>query len=211
VDRSVKERLVGAAVLVLLGVWLIPMILDGSPREEAAEQTALRLPVPGETPDVATDTRAKAPVRRTQTIDLAAAEQAVTQTEPTQAPGGSEFRDSAPEPTAVSAAGEKGAETKRASESPTEEGSASARAPGPAAASTGWMIQLGSFGAEDNARRQAQRIQTYGYDATITEFQNSGRTMYRVRVGPLPSRPSAEAAASSLSAHGFVAQVVAWD
>jgi cell division protein FtsN len=35
--------------------------------------------------------------------------------------------------------------------------------------------------------------------------------MYRVRVGPHDSRARADAAASALTAHGFVAQVVAAD
>src|SRR4029077_16340692 len=47
-DQSLKERLIGAAVLVLLGVWLIPWLLDG--RQEQANPgsstSALRLPAP---------------------------------------------------------------------------------------------------------------------------------------------------------------------
>jgi cell division protein FtsN len=74
----------------------------------------------------------------------------------------------------------------------------------------GWMVQLGSFSDAGNARRQAQRVGTFGHDARIYEFAAAGgRTMFRVRLGPLDTRERAEAAASSLAAHGFVAQLVA--
>jgi cell division protein FtsN len=36
----------------------------------------------------------------------------------------------------------------------------------------------------------------------------SGKVMHRVRLGPYASRGEAESVTSSLSAHGFVAQVV---
>ena len=43
-DRSLKERLVGAAVLVALAVWLIPWVLNGPERAVEAEPEALELP-----------------------------------------------------------------------------------------------------------------------------------------------------------------------
>ena len=47
-DQGLKERLIGAAVLVALGVWLIPWLLDG--RQEQIElntsSSAVRLPAP---------------------------------------------------------------------------------------------------------------------------------------------------------------------
>ncbi len=46
-DRGLKERLVGAAVLVVLGVWLIPWVLDGSNEPVATAPGSLTLPVPG--------------------------------------------------------------------------------------------------------------------------------------------------------------------
>ena len=81
----------------------------------------------------------------------------------------------------------------------------------PRAAQGGWVVQLGSFSEEENARRLAQRVATFGYSPDISNHRASGRTMYRVRVGPHESRARADAAASALSAHGFVAQVVTAD
>ena len=73
------------------------------------------------------------------------------------------------------------------------------------------MVQLGSFGEEENARRLADRVTTFGFAPRVSTYTASGRPMFRVRVGPETSRERAAAVASSLSAHGFVAQVVSQD
>ena len=86
-----------------------------------------------------------------------------------------------------------------------------APAPEPAADAEQWMVQLGSFGDEDNARRLANRVSTFGFNARVSTFETNSGPMYRVRVGPESTRGSAEAVASSLTAHGFVAQVVTLD
>ncbi len=72
-------------------------------------------------------------------------------------------------------------------------------------------MQLGSFGAEDNAKKLADKAKVYGYKPEVASFRASGRAMYRVRLGPYPSRAEADATASALSAHGFAPQVVAAD
>ena len=49
-DQGLKERLIGAAVLVALGVWLIPWVLDGKKEQVELDgsDAALRLPTPEE-------------------------------------------------------------------------------------------------------------------------------------------------------------------
>lgn len=87
-----------------------------------------------------------------------------------------------------------------------------AAAPAAAPAAKGdWVVQLGSFGAEDNARKLAQRADEFGYKASVSSTRANGRTLYRVRVGPYETRRSADAAASALAAHGLKGQVVAAD
>jgi DedD protein len=78
----------------------------------------------------------------------------------------------------------------------------------PAAADpVGWSVQLGSFSEPANARQLASRVSEYGYAARVSDFRSDGRNMHRVRVSGFASRDEAEAAASSLSAHGFVPRV----
>jgi DedD protein len=207
VERHVKERIVGAAIIVALGVWLIPMVLDGP--DDATEATR--------TPDdeilpAASNT---APVR-TETVELdpAPAEPepsgrgAVSEPEPvalvppspeTDAAGTREAAE-CPEQTVTAAA-----ESRAAAPAAARAAAASA----PASAAGGWMVQLGAFGNVDNARQLASRISTYGYSAHVSEFKSGGETMHRVRVGGFATENQADAAASSLSAHGFPGRVIA--
>jgi DedD protein len=239
-DRSLQERLVGAAVLVALGVWLIPWILDGSAvsEPEQAEQARIRLPVPERSQPV--------PVRR-ETIELggtrnpglkAAAEQSArdtavpakqaVETPQDTARDGRTPVETAAAPAAIADAGTaEGTGADSADGASAEQARAAVAEREPASAPTspgrdtvaeilaaspvaGWMVQLGSFSDESNARRQAQRINTYGHEAHIYRFAaGGGRTMFRVRLGPVETRERAQEAASALSAQGFVAQLVA--
>jgi len=226
-DRSLQERLIGAGVLVALGVWLIPWILDGSalPEPEQSEQTRLQLPVPEQAQRV--------PIRR-ETIELGgnlnaglkAASEAPERSGAAPAKQAAEpQRDSqegkvVPEPAATPVAAATRSDAGAADDPPapvtakpeSTAGAARVSVPEILAASpvAGWMVQLGSFSDERNARRQAQRISTYGHEARIYKYAAAGgRTMFRVRLGPVETRETAEAAVSELSAQGFVAQVVA--
>ena len=65
------------------------------------------------------------------------------------------------------------------------------------------MVQLGSFGEEQNARRLADRVATFGLTAHVFPSTSNGSSVFRVRVGPTSSRQSAAAVAAFLSANGF--------
>src|ERR1700704_6226731 len=91
-DQGLKERLVGAAVLVAIAVWLIPWVLDGPENPVETGDASLQLPA------------AQEPVpMRTQTLKLgeppAAAQPAATATEKTEAPAETVVAAAAPEPT----------------------------------------------------------------------------------------------------------------
>jgi len=214
-------------VLVALGVWLIPWILDGSalPEPEQSEQTRLQLPVPEQTQRV--------PIRR-ETIELGGNLSSGLKAAPEPAERGGTApakqaaepqRDSQagkvlPEPAVTPVAASTRPDPGTADDPPASVAAKSDSTAGAARASVteilaaspvvGWMVQLGSFSDEGNARRQAQRISTYGHEARIYKFAAAGgRTMFRVRLGPVETRETAEAAVSALTAQGFVAQIVA--
>ena len=217
-DQGLKERLVGAAVLVAIAVWLIPWVLDGpeagvEPSVSSLQLPAAEQPMPMRTQTLRLGDAAEASESAT---PAAATETAAAAPEPAddeaQAESGSE-RQAADAETTVAAALPAAelpkpvppAETRAAPAPPKP--SAAAAAP---AASGDWTVQLGVFGEEANARRVAQRAGTFGYKAEVSSYRNdSGKTMYRVRVGPQPTRAAADAAASALRAHGVEARVVA--
>jgi cell division septation protein DedD len=226
-DQSLKERLIGAAVLVLLGVWLIPWLLDGRQQQTdpGSSSSALRLPAPDgqlpvrsqtlaldapkQDPFVAEAPRAgSAPATPAAADGNAVAPSDAPATAPST-PAPSAAVHSAPaKPVSAPVSGQR-----VATAPPTKpvEPAAAHAAPPKADASGGWAVQLGVFSAEDNARRLAQKVNVYGYKPAVASYQSNGRAMYRVRLGPYSSRAEADATASALAAHGFAAQVAAAD
>jgi DedD protein len=233
-DQGLKERLIGAAVLVALGVWLIPWVLDGQKEQSEIRSAALQLPSPDEAVPVRTQTlRLDLPQPVSESAVAAAAGAGVTAESlgepsaslsaatPPPAPAVLSARSSAadseldparatatravePEPAATTAH-----PSDAASKAPADAKVSNAALARPPAGT--WLVQLGSFSEEENARRLAQRVATFGYEAGIATHRTNGKTLYRVRVGPHESRVRAEDAASALSAHGFVTQVIAAD
>lgn len=206
-DQGLKERLVGAAVLVAIGVWLIPWVLDGPEVPLETGASSLQLPAAEEPMPM-----------RTQTLRLGDAAEATTEepavvTPPSAVPAptatASAQSGASPQPRETSDA------TRQARATPSTESRPAASAP-PKPAATGageeWMVQLGVFGEEANARRLAQRSSTFGYKAEVSSYRANGRTLYRVRVGPTATRAQADATASALRAHGLTdARVLAAD
>ena len=204
-EQRLKERLIGAAILVALAVWLIPWVLDGrAPPADDGGPVPLQLPAP----------KAKAP-ERTQTINLAGPSQQSTVVAANEAgaPAGGDASPAPPDQAATATGGTAPQKHHSAPQSTPSSASSSARQAPPAqsAAAPQWVVQLGSFGEQDNAQRLAKRVASVGFDANISTHRSDGQVLYRVRIGPKPSRNAAEAVASALSAHGFVAQVVTAD
>jgi DedD protein len=239
-DQGLKERLIGAAVLVALGVWLIPWLLDG--RQEQVEldtsSSAVRLPAPdGPLPvrsqTLSLDAEKSEPLASDPRPDAAEpastppAETAVAAVEPTPAAPvhesalkqGAAVAETAPPPKQTPAKpGTDHGTPPRVATAPTPTPTAGSKpapkAPAPAQATparSDWAVQLGSFGTEDNAKKLVQKVNVYGYKPEVATIRASGRAMYRVRLGPYRSRAEADATVSALSAHGFSAQVVAAD
>ena len=229
-DRSLKERVIGASVLVVLAVWLIPWVLDG-PVPDAESGAAL-----------APAADSSAPLR-TQTIRLESQQTTSVQAGAPDIPGSPTPLDSRevaevapegasdaqPEVAATAVAGGATADV-RADAPPASAAVVSAGvsrevddAPNPAASGTessatpsvapgsGWLVQVGSFSDEENARRLADRLDNVGYAARLYPHRAGGGLMYRVRVGPEASREGADEIASSLRDRGFLAQVVSSD
>src|SRR5690348_2638149 len=209
-DQGLKERLVGAAVLVAIAVWLIPWVLDGPEDGAEAPASSLQLPSAEEPMPMRTQTLklgeapepsggSGAPPSTTPATQLQAATEppkpAVEQPKP------------APESRAdLGAAGERSVAA--VTPAPEKASAAQAKAAREPAAAGDWTVQLGSFEDEGNAKRTAQRAATFGYKAEVSPSRSGAKTLYRVRVGPQATKAASEAAASALRAHGMEARVV---
>ena len=217
-DPRLKERLIGAAVLVALGVWLIPWILDGPDPQPAAAPTAefpadANESVPIRTRTIDLDRRPGGAGVQPETAQAAEERTAALPDEITDDPAtvaGVEVAPSQLEDAIDAGAGDVGtADAADAERAPPDPPARVAAAADTRNETGGWVVQLGSFRDRDNADRQAARVTTYGFEPEVTLFAAGGQSMFRVRVGPYDSRGSADETASTLAANGFVAQVVA--
>ena len=240
-DQGLKERLIGAAVLVALGVWLIPWLLDG--RQEQVELASPARRCACRRPTVRCRFASKrsslqaARKSDTATTELypnspiptpaaaAAAGPAVASAEPTPPP----TQENAAPPKPSAPAQESAAPPKQIAPAPVKPGTdrnsqglrrsaAPVATPKPspkpgasAAPAHGDWAVQLGSFGAEDTKKLADKAKVYGYKAEVGAFRASGRAMYRVRLGPYASRAEADATASALSAHGFAPQVVAAD
>lgn len=65
-----------------------------------------------------------------------------------------------------------------------------------------WAVQVGSYSKEATAERLAKRLRDQGQSAFVMPVKTGGTTLYRVRIGPMKDRASAEAALRELKSPG---------
>ena len=212
-EQQLKERLVGAVVLMVAAMVSIPMILSGP--HDAKSVTASRpAPAPASTPALQDFSSrivpiAPAPEQPTRPVPApepvsAPVRDAGAPRDPAPAPS-SETVHAAPAPAADPAPARAPASTQARAPAPAlAPAPAPAPAPGPRAADpparapqavatrSGWVVQLGSFSNARNAHALRDRLTAIGF-AAFAESSGSGtEAVTRVYVGPEPERERAE-------------------
>lgn len=166
-EPALKQRLIGAMVLVALAVIFLPMLIKGPAPESGASDVPLTLP--------------DAPAGETETRELPL----VT---PGDAPQGGVV---GMEPADVSQPASAGSDTL-----PTVDTAAGAKAMQPAATAGGdYAVSFGSYASASDADRVIAALHAArlpGYQETAAGA--GGRTLYRVRIGPFATQADAEAA-----------------
>ena len=71
-----------------------------------------------------------------------------------------------------------------------------------------YFVQAGAFTRADDAEQQRAKLAMQGFSAKVFEREQSGRTVYRVRMGPLDGRDEAEALQRKVEAAGMEANLV---
>jgi len=201
-ERAMKERIIGAVVLVVFAVLVVPVFLDGPSDEQEIVTQAVTLP--GQ----------DAEERKRQTIVLERdREQPVPASQlpaPTQAAPVAREESSPPVQEVVKAVEEKAGKTEQpAAASPAPASTAPAVPESATESATGmFAVQLGSFSSQENAERLAADLRSQGYAAFLSQLESGDRQLHRVRVGPQKDRESAEAVAAQLAKSGHSGQVV---
>jgi cell division protein FtsN len=71
-----------------------------------------------------------------------------------------------------------------------------------------YFVQAGAFRTAEDAEAQRAKLTMLGFDAKITEREQSGRQVYRVRVGPFEKKEEADRQKDKLEAGGFETALV---
>jgi DedD protein len=211
-----RRRLIGAVVLLALGLTVFPSVFDTRPRPlapdipiEAAQATksppAAERPVPrpplpdaGQDPPLAAPTPPPPAAPAASGPGMAAAERVAAvapRTPPAVAPVAAASTppiDRAPAPGAGSAATAAAA------------GTASAPPKAPR-----FVVQVGAYTDALTLREARQRVEKLGLRTYTQEIETDAGKRTRVRVGPFDTRAEAERAGATLKAGGMPAHVLA--
>lgn len=198
-DDALRQRLIGAAVIILLAVIFVPMLLD-APKEQtpAREQVDLTIP-PRTDPGMETrrlpldpDMSAPMPIPRSEEPDTSATD--VAEQAPAAEPA--PVAPATPAPAPVPTAPTPRPATPAVAESPRETTPAPAALPAPAPAVGGrFVAQFGSYADKKNADGLIADLAKVGVPASIEELKSGGgRTLYRVRSKGYATRTEADAA-----------------
>jgi DedD protein len=195
-DVVLKQRLVGAVVLVALGVIFIPMLLEGPDDTLVPELDQLpELMDPGPSRPLEAfptmDTLPASPDTSVLAAD-AALEPEVLAPEPEPLPDVAE--GAPPEPAAEAAAEpQPPPATAPGKATPAQPPASQPPSAKPKAGALGsWVVQVGSFSNQQNALALRDKLRQGGFTTQVEKVRVDAKTHYRVRVGPFLERDEAE-------------------
>jgi len=181
-EQKLKERLVGAAVLVAVAVIIIPIILSDSPETESISGSNIP-----EKPESNFNSRiipvikhdGKTSSRDMQSNSIGSKDKQIKTNQETVKEIVVEKIETISEKTAEINSSIKENEVKE----PEIEANVGLSV---------WIVQLGSFSSEENAQSLNKKLRKAGYPAFVEPLNKNGQTSYRVRVGPEIKRSDAE-------------------
>jgi DedD protein len=203
-ERALKERIIGAAVLVALAVVVVPVFLDGPPA--GGEVLSERVPLPGQ------DEQASQTIvlerNRSEPVPTQAASAPVQ-----ESPAPVEVEPTVPvqEPASTRKPEAAARDSEPAAATPSEGNRKVPPVASDAASAspTGmFAVQLGSFSSKENAEKLAAELRRQGFAAFLSQLDTASAQLHRVRIGPQKDRQAAEAMAARLAKAGHQGQVV---
>ncbi|MBR9870972.1 MAG: sporulation protein [Gammaproteobacteria bacterium] len=207
---GLKQRIIGALVLISLAVIFVPMIFD----EPHSQRKSTSITIPEEPPfpevdmpeeptgdsvgyEVSSDTAAPVTADSGQAQGFRIIEDESVQAQ--TAPESGELLQSTPvkqsETVEAQPVQEKPrlAQPEETTAKPVEEKAEFTRT-----LEGAWVVQLGSFGNDANARRLRDNVLEMGFGAHLQQFESGGKTLTRVFSGPFVNREDADQAKAKL-------------
>ena len=228
VRRRARQRLIGAAVLVLMGVIGFPLLFDSQPRPvpvDIAIEIPSRSTVKPGTPIAAAPAPAPtAPAASTNGAPVAAqaslqdkeeivaparpvVEPATAPAEPVKA---APVKAQAKAEAKVEAKAETKAQTKAEAKAPSKaDGKSDTGKPDPGKGDGRVVVQVGAYADEGKVREVRQKLEKSGFKTYTQVVETSEGKRIRVRVGPFASRTEAEKAAAKIKSLNLPASLLA--
>ena len=209
--KRAKHRLIGSAVLVLIGVVGFPLLFDTQPRpipvdipiEIPGKATVKPLAVPA-APTATAPAPAPTPAAPTEKVAAAASAPAVakpeTKPEPKPAPKPEPKPAPKPEPKPAAKPEPKPAANADAARASALLNGSTPPAAKPAAAEADgrFVVQVGAFSDVTKAREARLKVEKAGLKTYTQVAETKDGKRIRVRVGPFASKAEAEKAASKI-------------
>ena len=192
-DKALKQRMVGASVLIALAVIILPMLLGGRP--EGDSQQSRKIELPAQPPELSFETRrypiGEQGLEQQAKKDPSTPEDTVRQLPPPKVPA-----SKVDKPDAVnSTVGKSGIDEQASMPVVTS----NAPVPLENSPDTGrFVVQVASFGALDNANKLSATLRSNGYSVIRYSVKSEVGVLHRVRVGPYASEAEANRTASDL-------------
>jgi DedD protein len=205
-DKALKQRLVGATVLIALAVIVLPMMLGGPPEGSAPQSQKIELPprpeevnfetrrfplgeqsgarngMPADTPPVDRQPAAMPPEQRAPTEPQALRTDpvATAAAEPANSIESRAGEQDMPPP-AVTVEEGPDVEVQPATDTPVSP-------PPPEQSADRYVVQVASLGSDANARKLMQTLQHAGFPVLLDTVESDAGRLSRVRVGPYDSQ-----------------------
>ena len=219
-EERLKQRLVGAVVLVSLAVVFVPILFD-MPGETNGETSADLISGIPERPQVGFGSSASDTLDAPQTSRLdtelererarnasraGTGERTVSSEVPVAgttssspgASGSARVADASGQPASEARSQASVARPDPATAKRQPDRGSAGKPVAEASAAGGWTVQLGSFLKSENAAALRKRLRARGYTAFVESGSSARGDISRVFVGPMPDREQAKASAAKL-------------
>lgn len=231
-----RRRLIGALALVVAAVIVVPALIDSEPDQPA--ETPIVVPAVPPIPDpsiaitepVPADSTGSSATSGTLSVDTPAlpvtentpaestplASSDASAAKPTESPRPETKPEPKPEPKPDPKPGS--GETKSSSNDRTDDGSVAIAllegrqpaSPPPAAARGNFVVQIAAYTSRKDAEARRDSLVSAGVTNAYVETANpDGKTTYRLRVGPFPTREAAQAAQTRLRSLDYTSSFIA--
>ena len=208
-DKALQKKLVGAAVLIALAVIFLPMLFDGKKNEEPV---SMQIEIPPKPVYDIPNRLERQPVGsvvveettdKVETIDLTPSAPVAEEVPPEKVPAAVVVEPAVTKKPAVSepvnkkpASTHKSAKPKKPASIPAksrvDKKAAKPKAAPKPAGGAGYVVQVGSFSQKSNAAALANKLAAKGFPAFVESSNAKGKSIFRVKVGPRPTREAAD-------------------